>query len=321
MSISFDGYRAGRCRRGERGVYVRGTKGELERRPASWPGSDVDFPWTLRYVGPAMSELFYDPDVLKMIRAILVSKGIRDKEDLRDSINDVVLKCIETVDRSGLPPKDVAGAKAIARPIAQAHGADEARKRFRRGSVNVGSTGDADEHAHQTERAPDPVDTKRILAAIGEVLTEEQMKEYADIGAGVSQKELAADAGVTEAAKNKQVQRGRVVAKSAMGAKGYWVAGFGALIAGMATLYIRSSHEPDNVTGGRKQAAAQERRLAADACHEKRWDDCERVLDVAKQLDEEGDREPDVAKLRAEIAEGRGAVRASDGGGLPHGDR
>ena len=70
-----------------------------------------------------MSEaLFYDPAVLKVIRAILVSKGIRAEQDLEDAIGEVVLACIEYVRQTGRPPKNVDEAKAIARTVANRHG-------------------------------------------------------------------------------------------------------------------------------------------------------------------------------------------------------
>jgi hypothetical protein len=66
---------------------------------------------------------------------------------------------------------------------------------------------------------------------------------------------------------------------------------------------------------GRRGGGAEERRRAAeDACQEGRWDDCEKALDRAAQLDAQGDRTPQVAALREAIAAGRRRGAAREGG-------
>jgi len=84
-------------------------------------------------------ELFYDPAVIKVIRRILVSAGIRAEHDLEEVTNEVVLACIKQVRKTGRPPKDVAEAIAIARPIAKRMGASWVRTRIRRGKSNLAS--------------------------------------------------------------------------------------------------------------------------------------------------------------------------------------
>jgi hypothetical protein len=173
-------------------------------------GSDVDFFWRLRYGQPPMSDdLFYEPAVLKVIRAILVSGGIRSEPDLEDAIGEVVLACIEHVRETGRPPKDVPEAIAIARPIARGDGLDAARKRARRGKSHHGLTAEADEHARERQPSIDPVDEARMLSAIRQVLKDDQIEALADVGAGVPKAELAAESRASQAATRKRVQRSR----------------------------------------------------------------------------------------------------------------
>src|SRR5450755_2317217 len=102
--------------------------------------------------------LFSDPPVLKVIRAILVSRGIRAEHELEDAIGEVVLACIELVRSTGRPPEDVAQAIAIARPIARADATDAARKRARPSKRDQGLTAEADEHAREQPPSIDPPD-------------------------------------------------------------------------------------------------------------------------------------------------------------------
>jgi len=58
-----------------------------------------------------------------------------------------------------------------------------------------------------------------------------------------------------------------------------------------------------------------QRRLAAQTCEEKKWDECEKALDEGAKLDPEGDKEDDnVAALRKAIATGRAEAGVGDGG-------
>ncbi len=270
-----------------------------------------------------MSEaLFYDPAALKVVRAILVSSGIRGTQDLEDAIHAVVLKSIEHVRRTGRPPETVDEAIAIARPIAKTRGLDEARKRVRRGKANAGLTGEADEHAREPQPSLDPVDKERMLGAIGQVLKDDQIELLADVSVGVSQAELAAESGTAPTATRKQAQRSRAKAMGALGARGYWVAGgFAALIAGASALYVGVWRGEPPVAHGRpdddwrQEQAGEQRREAIERCEQRNWDACEGALDRAARLDAEGDRAPEVAALRAAIAAGRRGTGARDGGG------
>jgi hypothetical protein len=269
-----------------------------------------------------MSEaLFYHPTVRKVIRAVLVSKGIRAEPDLEDAINEVVLACIEYVHRTGRPPKDVAEAAAIARRIASADGIDAARGRRRRSKSNQGLTGDADAHAPERSPSVDPVDQGRMLAAVRPALTPQQLEALADVGAGVAQAQLAAESGTSPAAMRKRVQASREKALRALAAKGYLVAGgFAALLAGMMLLHLGpwsgphiTGHAPSPI-GRAEELAAEQRRLAAVACSERNWDACAKALDRAAGLDAKSERRPDVTALREAIAAGRRGSGAGDVG-------
>jgi hypothetical protein len=265
-----------------------------------------------------MSEaLFYDPAVLKVVRAILASRGIRGEQDLEDGIGEVVLACIEHVRRTGRPPEGAEEAIVIARSIASAHGVDEARKRLHRSKSNAGATADADEHAQQRPPSLDPVDQERMLGAIRQVLRDDEIRVLADVGAGVPQTELAAETGTAPATQRKRTEASRDKAMRALGARGYWLAGgFAALLAGVgAVIYAGAFRTPGDPThNDPREQAAEQRSEAAAACGARSWDACASALDRAAQLDPKGDRAADVEALRAAIAAGRGDAGPQDGG-------
>jgi DNA-directed RNA polymerase specialized sigma24 family protein len=202
-------------------------------------------------------DLFSHPAVLKAIRAILVSGGIRAEPDLEDAIGDVVLACLEHVRDRGRPPEDVKAAIAIARSIARADSIDAARKRARRARRNQGLTAEADEHAREPRPSIDPVDEERMLLAVRQALKDEQIETLADVGAGVPQAELAAERHASPAATRKRVQRSREKALVALGAKGYLIAGgFAALLAGTIAVYLGVQREPGTVGSGWRPTGA-----------------------------------------------------------------
>lgn len=260
-----------------------------------------------------MSEsLFYDPAVLRVIRAILVSKGIRRTQELEDAIADVVLLCIEYVRKTGRPPRDVPEAIAIARPIAQGYGVDQVRKRIHHSPIDVGPTDQADEHAGEARGSVHALHLEQIFAVVREPMKDDEIEALADVAAGTRWKELAAEQGTSEAVLRKRMQRARDKARSALVAKGYLVAGgtFAALLLGAIALHFGPWKAPEIVSHPPPhedpfKLAADLRRLAADACKERKWDECEAALDRAAKLDAQGDRAPEVATLRAAIAQGR----------------
>jgi DNA-directed RNA polymerase specialized sigma24 family protein len=268
-------------------------------------------------------ELFYHPAVLKVIRHVLMSAGIRDKQDLDDVTADVVVDCIEYVRKTGRPPENIAVAIAIARPTAERRGVDWVRKRVRHGKIDQGPTEDADKHAREPQRSVDPVDRKRILLAMREELSDDEIAALTDVAAGVSQAELAAERGTSPAAGRKQMQRLREKVRVVMHSKGFKVSGgFAALVGGVAVVLYAAGpwREPESVGHGRRdderaQIAAEQRRIAADLCKERNWDECEKALDRAARIDAQGERAAEVSALREAIAAGRRGAGGADGGG------
>ncbi len=63
-----------------------------------------------------------------------------------------------------------------------------------------------------------------------------------------------------------------------------------------------------------EEQAADQRAVAADACKERRWDECEKALNRAARLDPESDGAAEVKELRAAIAAGRLGAQARDAG-------
>ena len=160
--------------------------------------------------------IFYDPAVILVIRAVLMSKGIRYEEDLKEATNDVVADCIEHCRETGLVPETVEQATPIARTIADRHGSDLVRKRINRGKTNVGPTEKADEHAREPEPSPDPVDEGRMLGSVQDALPQKQVELLSDVAKGARYAELAAERNTSEAALRKEAERARRKARNAM---------------------------------------------------------------------------------------------------------
>ncbi len=260
------------------------------------------------------SALFLHPDVLKVVRAILTRYGVPTQE-LEDAMQDVVLACLEYVRETSRDPEDTRAAIAIVRRIATRDAIDAARKRRSRGTQNVGLTPDPDDHAQPARRKLDDAEKARILAILREEMTDEEIELLIARGAGVPHAEIAAEAGISPAASRKNAERTRKKAQGLLQARGYWTAGasFAALLGGVALIFwvVR---EPDNVAQSRAQYAAEQRRFAAQACHERKWDECEKALDRATNVDPEGDQAAEVKTLREMVAAARGGA-ARDGGG------
>jgi DNA-directed RNA polymerase specialized sigma24 family protein len=141
--------------------------------------------------------LFFRWGVLRVIRAVLRSKGIRGKEDLQDAEQEVLIRCIKQVRATGRPPKDVPEAKAIARRVAERYGIDELKKRVRQAKTIDRSTNDPEEHARDDGPLVNVIDRKRYASALEGEITESQAKRLIDIQSGVPQAQIAWDDDVT----------------------------------------------------------------------------------------------------------------------------
>jgi hypothetical protein len=96
--------------------------------------------------------------------------------------------------------------------------------------------------------------------------------------------------------------------------------GFAALLAGVMLMYFVPWPEGATTVSGRRgsdrklETATEQRQIAAGACREQNWAECERGLDLAAVLDPEGDRAADVKALRDAIAAGlRGKTGTANG--------
>ncbi len=244
-----------------------------------------------------MSDLFYDPFVLKVIRATLASLGVRGKDELEAAMSNVVLACVERSRRSGRPPQDVGQATAIALTIANAAGAGAARKRVRRESRDPGAGEGA---------VPDAVDEEKMRAAIRRVLEEEPVGARSGAGGSVPPRALASQSAAPPAAPIKAVEKApskpveKAPAKAPSKERGArrlnatWIAACSAvLLAGAIAVYFGSLR-------GRHREA---------------------VVDRAPEAGLEGDRGAEVKTLPEEMAAGRPAMKADEagetGGGEP----
>jgi DNA-directed RNA polymerase specialized sigma24 family protein len=258
-----------------------------------------------------MSEaLFYDARVLRVIRAVLRSKGTRHEEDLQDATQTVLEKCIRQVRASGRPPKDVKEAIKIARRVAERVGIDELRKRLRRAKVAQPSTDKADDHAKEVGPTVDVVDGKKLAEGLQEVLTEEQARNLVDQASGVPQSEIARDAGLSDEALYKEMQRAKARARAKL--LTYGIVGVAALVGSMMFLHVGPFEESGDVTKTRFEHAAEQRRFAEDECRAHKWDECEKALDRAQEADPEGEQAPEVKALREAIAAGKRGAGQGD---------
>jgi hypothetical protein len=263
--------------------------------------------------------LFHDPEVRKVIRAILVSKGIRGEEDLEDAVGAVVLRCIERVRETGEAPEVVDEAIPLARKITQDLGVDEVRTRVRHGKKNIGPTPDADKHPREPGRTVDSIDAKRILEPVEKALTPEQRQGIIDRASGVPHKDIADSRGISPAAQRKRFEADRKRAWDAVPPQYKAIilaGGFAALVGGtMFALHRGPWGDSGDVTNSPFRYAAEQRRIAAQECRERKWDECKKALDRAADADPEGEGAAEVKALREAIAAAKGSVGAGDGGG------
>ena len=282
---------------------------------------------------PAMSSaLFRHPDVVKVIRAVLMSKGISHEDPLADGIADVIAKAHARVMKTGRPPADVKEAIPIVRSIAEKHTSGMRRDYARGKKVIAGPTGEADEHAPESIGGMAPSDAKRIVQAVVEELAAggavTTLDTLHDIGAGVPQNELADEQGISPAALRKRVQttRERVIERlTRQKLIGLVSAGVAIGALGIAIFFFVRSHNPEQeaqhtpapapsavpsqvpvvvMPTPEEREARQYRDRAKVLCARQSWGECGLELDTAKMLDPKGEDTPEVKAERAAIDEG-----------------
>jgi hypothetical protein len=79
-----------------------------------------------------------------------------------------------------------------------------------------------------------------------------------------------------------------------------WVVGL-ALAAGFALVVSKAVVRDEGVTASPHEAATKLRGEAFGACAAQKWDDCEKLLDRAKQIEPEGEGDPRVVRARQVI--------------------
>jgi DNA-directed RNA polymerase specialized sigma24 family protein len=248
-----------------------------------------------------------------VIRAVLRSKGIRGKEDLQDAEQEVLIRCIKHVRATGRPPEDEAEAKAIARRVAERFGIDDLKKRVRQAKTIDRSEHDPEEHARDDEALVNAIDRKRYASALEREITEKQAKQLIDIDSGVPQAEIARDDDVTVESVRKETERARRRARAKL--LTYGIATFAAAVGVVGFVHVGPWGDSGDVTSSPLDYAAEQRRFAAQACQERKWDECAKALDRAAEDDPEGDHSAQVKGLREMVTAARGGSAARDGGG------
>jgi hypothetical protein len=253
-----------------------------------------------------MADDFYDrPEVRRAVRAVLYSRGIRNEHDLADGVQQVITNCIAQDRKMGRTPEDVPQAVAWATTDANKDGIDAIRHRVRSAKSNQGPTDKADDHAQEGVAFVDPMAAGPLKEIVDEHLTPKEREEFIASVSGVSQKQLAEEAGVPHDVYRKQRQRKRDRFIAAVRRRGLPVT-VGALVTlGAVLLGVNAFRDNGDATNTRKGYAAEQRHFAADKCKARDWVECENALDRAKSADPEGETSDEVKAMREAIARGR----------------
>ena len=159
--------------------------------------------------------LLHHPDVTRVIRAVLMSTGLRDHL-LEDGIQQTYLLALKSTRKN--PPDTILRWQKVCRAVAKKHGISELRKRIAHAKRNVGPTGDVDDHAANAGLRPrwEAHDAKKALEVLFLLLDEgvfpANFEAILDaVQAGEKHAEIARQAGLTEAAVGKRLWAARVV--------------------------------------------------------------------------------------------------------------
>jgi hypothetical protein len=88
---------------------------------------------------------------------------------------------------------------------------------------------------------------------------------------------------------------------------------------GVVVLAVNAFRDNREVTKSPKVYAAEQRHFAADKCKARDWDECEKALNRAQNVDPDGETSDEVKGLREAIAKGRGGAERLTWGGGPRG--
>jgi hypothetical protein len=158
-------------------------------------------------------ELLHHADVIKVIRAVLITTGLRG-DLLGEAVRDVEVKAWVATSRDR--PDSIVRWKKICRKIAKRHGIDALRKRIAFQGTHLGLTGDADLHAASPDYRPgwDVPDAnkavKLLFLMIDEGVLPTDFDAYLDaVHAREPQAIMAREAGLSEKQYRKVLWTGR----------------------------------------------------------------------------------------------------------------
>lgn len=259
-------------------------------------------------------------EVVDVIRGTLVHHG-RYGQALDDDVPEVQARAIRAA-RCRRMPADLGEWKALCATIAERYAIDENEEQTAREVYDVGLCEEPDACGPLEGASPrDPVDTKRLLETLTKQFEAGDMPEkgaeiLAGIADGLSQKEVAAEVGISESAVRHRLARMRKIFAARCAELGLLVllVMVGTLFIGVG-LPIADPHESGGTSETtsaatvvrlvtRREQAATLRRMADEACDRQRWDECLTALGAAADLDPEGDREPGVESLRERALDG-----------------
>jgi hypothetical protein len=267
--------------------------------------------------------LLHHPDVVRVIRAIMVEFRIQD-QDLKDRVADVQERALETTE-PGKRPTDVPGWKALVRPTAYNVGREIVRELCTRGKYNDGPTDGADDHARSSRSILEPHECAKIREIVEAVLREQAGGKHTGvilggIMTGAPPRELAQDTGVPSSQMRKKTSALRELMRNRFVQAGIAIATLGLLAVGGVAGWEhqqqvdleqsfdanaappRDSHRsvewvPLHDLPPEEKAAIL-RDKAIGECAAKQWEACANDLDTAKAWDATGEQLPEVQALR-----------------------
>jgi DNA-directed RNA polymerase specialized sigma24 family protein len=187
-------------------------------------------------------ELLNHPDVLKTIRFELLRGGY-PKEEVDDGVREVVESVYEYLEREKETIETPDRMKAVVRGPSYARGIDARRAKAKRSKTSAGPTEEADAHEAPASSHEDRIDMRRALETMDANKLGREGALMQGLAAGVSQKEIAAELGVSHAQLRKDT-----VAMRSRHSKLLRGAGYGGLVVGLLVLLVvlfRMKYGPD----------------------------------------------------------------------------
>jgi hypothetical protein len=211
--------------------------------------------------------------------------------------------------RRARPIRSGTGDRDLRPTAAHKDGIDAIRHRVRSAKRGYeGTTDKADDQAKERTAFVDPMVSEPMKEIAEEHLTPEDRERFVAIGSGVSQKELAKEAGVPHDVFRKQTQRKRDRFIAEVRRRGLPVTIGALMTVGAVLLGINAFRDHGDVTKSPKVHAEEQRHFAADKCKARDWDECEKALNRAQNADAEGETGAEVKGMREAIAKGRGGT-------------